>query len=249
MTTLLDILPQPPAQGHNMSAFAKQHLGDFTRVTSVEHLASLSDAPDALRSAITDERRKRGADGANSLQTILNQNEVIGSTRVDSVTGLLSRKAFDTVAQTIFDKFQPGEISVVYLDLNGLKRVNDTTPDNHATGDSYLKAAATSVMSGLRPTDLVYRVGGDEFIALLDGAMKDKELKIVTERLKLRADEFIAELSLPEGLYTGLSVGGAIKREGESLEDFIIRADQACEVDKSAFYSSIVDKTGLNLRR
>ena len=77
----------------------------------------------------------------------------------DSLTGLYNRNAFEQERRAT----SPGTF-VVYMDVNGLKAVNDSR--GHAAGDLYLqKAAAALSRTFRRADDLVFRISGDEFIA------------------------------------------------------------------------------------
>ena len=62
-------------------------------------------------------------------------------------------------------------ISVLYADVDGLKRINDT--QGHEAGDRLIQAAARALRCALRETDLVARVGGDKFYAILRGPQGD----------------------------------------------------------------------------
>ena len=69
------------------------------------------------------------------------------------------------------------------IDLDGLKRVNDT--EGHAAGDAYLKALAQALRNALRIGDTAYRIGGDEFVVLLpetdEGRAKAVAQRIMAE--------------------------------------------------------------------
>ncbi len=86
---------------------------------------------------------------------------------VDPLTGLGNRRAFDAglAAESNRALRYRHPFSVVMVDLDGLKRINDSS--GHAAGDAALVAMADAVRAALRETDAGYRVGGDEFVMLL----------------------------------------------------------------------------------
>jgi diguanylate cyclase (GGDEF)-like protein len=84
----------------------------------------------------------------------------------DPLTGLLNRRAMDRAAAQVLAAATPGHpASAITIDLNDFKRINDTF--GHSTGDAMLAAAARTLQLGLRHSDFVGRMGGDEFVALL----------------------------------------------------------------------------------
>lgn len=83
----------------------------------------------------------------------------------DPLTGAYNRRAFDDRLQQMLDAEQP--FILVLCDLDGFKQVNDTY--GHAVGDKFLRGAATQLRAVFRPTDLVTRIGGDEFAILVAG--------------------------------------------------------------------------------
>jgi len=84
----------------------------------------------------------------------------------DHLTGLLNRRAMDRAASQVLATAAPGRpTSAIAIDLNDFKRINDTF--GHSTGDAMLVAVARTLQLGLRHSDFVGRMGGDEFIALL----------------------------------------------------------------------------------
>jgi diguanylate cyclase (GGDEF)-like protein len=88
----------------------------------------------------------------------------------DPLTGLVNRRALMDIAQRVFDRgaHDGGPVAVLAFDLDYFKRINDTF--GHATGDQVLCAFADVLSATLRPNDIVARVGGEEFVAVVPGA-------------------------------------------------------------------------------
>jgi diguanylate cyclase (GGDEF)-like protein len=84
----------------------------------------------------------------------------------DTLTGLLNRTAFSRYEEELKERGE-GRCLFVQLDVNYLKKVNDSY--GHAEGDRHIKAAADVIRESFGKYGKVYRVGGDEFIAVLDG--------------------------------------------------------------------------------
>lgn len=139
---------------------------------------------------------------------------------VDPMTALLNRRGFSEQARLIRGAArrtgQP--VFAVFVDVGGLKRMNDTY--GHATGDALIKAVAAAVARNARETDLACRWGGDEFLIVGVGERPDPEA--VNERLLSTLDRS----ALPTEWRAVLWTGSAQSREtDESLEDVIVRAD------------------------
>jgi len=101
---------------------------------------------------------------------------------VDPLTGLLNRRGFgEATARMIEREAKAGRpITVMIFDIDHFKSVNDT--HGHATGDDVLKVFADTAVGALRITDLLGRVGGEEFAALLPCAMD--EALLAAERVR-----------------------------------------------------------------
>lgn len=109
------------------------------------------------------------------------------------------------------------KFSIVILDLDGFKEVNDM--QGHLAGDEVLKAVAETISRSIRPTDLVARWGGDEFIILMDGTPEDAE--VVIHRIR-KAMTHSSQATL-----VGFSSGITQFREGDDLGSMSQRADVA----------------------
>lgn len=86
--------------------------------------------------------------------------------RTDALTGLLNRGAYDAQLAAWAGTERAGSVALV--DMNGLKELNDTC--GHAAGDAAVQLVARALKAQFRITDPVYRLGGDEFLVLLEGA-------------------------------------------------------------------------------
>ena len=121
-------------------------------------------------------------------------------------------------------------MSVVFIDLDHFKRVNDTY--GHAAGDEVLKTIARRLLRNVRGFDTAARFGGEEFVI----AMPDTPIDVaftVADRIRVKISE--DPITLPDGsqLSVTLSAGVAESVEpGETPEDLIARADKALYMAK-----------------
>jgi diguanylate cyclase (GGDEF)-like protein/PAS domain S-box-containing protein len=144
----------------------------------------------------------------------------------DALTGLPNRALLsDRIRMAIAQSRRSGKgFAVVALDLDGFKKVNDAL--GHAVGDILLGEAAFRLSDAIRAVDTLARVGGDEFIAVLPGAVTEAEIQGIARRM-------IAAMQLPfdiqgQLLYVGTSVGVAVyPAHGESEVKLLAHADTA----------------------
>ncbi len=140
----------------------------------------------------------------------------------DGVTGLPRSTHFMSLLQHELRQ-RRRRVSVVFLDLDGFKRVNDE--HGHPRGDEVLRTMAEAARSVLRRGDVLARVGGDEFALMLVEASPD-ESRSAVERLRARFEEMTKPFA------TSFSAGIAIADATSSAEDLIARADRAMYEEK-----------------
>lgn len=101
----------------------------------------------------------------------------------DSLTGLPNRNLFgDRLTRTILAaQRQGGGFSLLFIDIDHFKAINDNL--GHDAGDRLLRAVATRISCALRKSDTLGRMGGDEFVAILEGVRDQAEASGVVEKL------------------------------------------------------------------
>ena len=143
---------------------------------------------------------------------------------VDELTNLLNRRGFFTLAEQqlkMANRNQKG-ILLLYIDFDGLKQINDTF--GHSGGDMALKDATSIIKGTFRQSDIVARIGGDEFVVLaLETSWAFAET--LSTRLQQSLRSHNAEAGRPYKL--SFSVGYSYYDPGApcSLEELIARAD------------------------
>ncbi|MEO5358098.1 MAG: diguanylate cyclase [Nitrospirae bacterium YQR-1] len=108
---------------------------------------------------------------------------------VDELTGLYNRRGFYTLAekQIKVAKRYGRQMLLVFLDLDGLKHINDTI--GHEAGDLAISGAASVLKETFRETDIIARIGGDEFIVLVTDS-ESLETETIRARLNESVDSF-----------------------------------------------------------
>jgi len=142
----------------------------------------------------------------------------------DELTGLLNRRGFMIAANNELDlaRRQGVGVTVAYLDLDRMKDINDT--HGHVHGDAALRDAANMVKRALRSSDLVARMGGDEF-AVFAWELPDAEIAHFTARLEAAMEAYNAEHPgrVPVWLSYGIACSSA--DDTRSLDELLEVAD------------------------
>nr|MCU0756933.1 GGDEF domain-containing protein [Xanthomonadales bacterium] len=135
----------------------------------------------------------------------------------DPLTGALNREAFGPLlAQAVTRR---NACSLLYLDIDHFKSINDQ--HGHAVGDQVLRRLVERCHGELRGVDALARLGGEEFVALLTDTSAE-EARGVAERIRLAIERDDAAV-----VPVTVSIGVAVQAEGESVEAWMQRADQA----------------------
>ena len=144
----------------------------------------------------------------------------------DPLTGLSNRHRLQCELQyAIAHAMQTHDgLAVLYLDLDGFKEVNDR--GGHDAGDRLLREVAQRLQQGLRKGDLVARVGGDEFVAVLPGCRDAEAARAIADGLRSRLSP---PFTLPDGLFRlDASVGIAcFPTDGTDPDGLLAEADRA----------------------
>ena len=153
----------------------------------------------------------------------------------DELTGLPNRRLLiDRLERAITRSRRAGSrLAVYFIDLDDLKRVNDTHPWQHRAGDVLLTATATAVRDTLRGADTLGRLGGDEFVAICEDVGDDSTIVDLGDRIltALRRPLTIGG----ETVLVGASVGVAVTDDDtETAEQLLGRADAAMYAAKTA---------------
>lgn len=153
------------------------------------------------------------------------EHELERRARYDDLSGLLNRRSIlDKVAGVVgADRRRDGQISaVLFCDIDLLKEVNDTY--GHAGGDALIVACAQRMVVAVRESDSVGRIGGDEFLILLDGLHDTEGAMAVAEKVRASVH---GEVVLRNGsiLFPTLSIGVAIAQPGEGVSALVERAN------------------------
>lgn len=139
----------------------------------------------------------------------------------DELTGLPNRRHFDMRLQEELErcKRHTGMMAVLYFDLDQFKSINDCY--GHAAGDVAIETFGKRIESATRAEDVVARLSGDEFAAIMTEIKEPKDVTQLADRIleSMRAPIKIGDKSL----YVGVSIGGSIIPNGEVDADEALR--------------------------
>jgi diguanylate cyclase (GGDEF)-like protein len=236
---LLD-LTLPDSDGFN--TFMKVH--DQAPETPIVVLTALDDqnlALAAVREGAQDFLIKGSVEGralVRALRYAIERKRMLTElqqqTIMDELTGLLNRRGFFSMAQPQMEiaNRSGSTLSLFFADLDGLKRINDQF--GHLAGDQALKAVAGILRETFRSSDIIARIGGDEFTIL--ALLINKDIQSILQRLRDSIEEHNRQSSQYQ---LSLSVGVAFYEGGcdGSLDDLLSQADASLYQEKQSKYS------------
>jgi two-component system cell cycle response regulator len=204
-----------------------------------DYLMRPIDRNEILARARSQIRRKRFQDRLRA-----NYEISLSMALTDSLTGLYNRRYMEVHLQKLLQKneSQKKALAVLVLDVDHFKDVNDTY--GHSVGDEVLKTFAFRLKDNLRSFDLVTRLGGEEFVAILPDITVDMA-HFIAERLRRSIGEKSFKCSAPSGAITvTTSVGGAIIESGNhTVQSVLDRADKALYQAKNSGRNCTVFET------
>lgn len=197
-------------------------------VTGADELAGLGRAFNRMLTTLHDENQRRSH----------YQQELEHLASVDPLTGLLNRRAFAELTETalLAAKAEGVQFALLMVDLDYFKAVNDR--QGHQAGDETLRLVAGVLRAALRGQDLVARVGGDEFAAVLPGVGRLAAHEAGSRLLERLA----AQLDGHDGLTVTASVGVAVyPQHGVTLAELMVQADRALYRAKASGRNQVAD--------
>jgi len=153
--------------------------------------------------------------------------QVHGHATRDELTGVKSKRAYQEAENELDDRLKKGELSdlaIVVCDVNGLKRINDT--QGHKAGDEYIRRACKMICDVFDHSP-VYRIGGDEFVALLTGRDYENRDMLMRELHRLSS----AHIATDEAIVSG-GMAEYIPGQDQSIHAVFDRADATMYEEK-----------------
>jgi diguanylate cyclase (GGDEF)-like protein len=166
------------------------------------------------------------------------QRRLMDQAILDPLTGAFNRRHMGRCLGDAIERRRrsAATASLLVIDVDDFKRINDQL--GHARGDSVLKGIVALVEKRARKLDLLFRIGGEEFMLLLPDT-QEAAAAVVAEQLRAS----IAESQLLDGLRVTVSVGVGELRPGETVDSWMKHADDALYAAKKAGRNRVLRAT------
>ena len=173
------------------------------------------------------------------------QEQLVHEAYHDALTQLANRALFrERVAEALAQRGPDGDVTVLFLDLDGFKEVNDSL--GHLAGDQLLVRVADRLTTSVREGDMVARFGGDEFAVLISSALGAGEAELVAQRIvdelhepfRIETRDLHVRGSIGLASYASLAAAEAADSHADDAEQLMRNADLAMYKAKAAGGSS-----------
>lgn len=161
-------------------------------------------------------------------QEVLERHRISEESRRDPLTGLLNKHAFKLAMQERLDNAETKDCTLVFLDLDNFKNVNDTM--GHLRGDQLIQEIAETLQHFFHDTDLIARFGGDEFFVLLDKMPMDELASLLHDllaKLNIHCSNEIDTVEVSASIGVTTAAGS-----GYEVQCMLRNADSALYVSK-----------------
>lgn len=159
------------------------------------------------------------------------QEELRNLSLTDDLTNLYNRRGFYTLAAQALKvtRRTKRDCLVLYADLNGLKKVNDTL--GHDAGSTMIVETARLLKESFRESDIIARLGGDEFAVFINNSAAH-EIDIITARLQSTLDKFNSQQGRSHKLSLSVGIISLSSTNATSIEELVMLADEQMYVHK-----------------
>ena len=195
--------------------------GESRTIRTIKNIFVTKNNVELLVGTLIDLTELRNAQ--NRLEDVNEHLSVIATT--DALTGLSNRSQFESAVQDqiIESKESKTPFSLIFMDLNGFKVINDTA--GHLVGDEILRVCGRRLKNCFRKNTCIARMGGDEFLALLPDTNENDAIEVIDRLFESFSDPIRIEKS---SWQIGYSVGVAVfPKDGTGVSELIRNADFA----------------------
>lgn len=196
------------------------------RVTATVYEAEQGLKPSPLPAFGLGEEVRLAAAINSLIQGPSEKDKVRQEANTDALTGLANRRALVSALDDVMGgrRGRKSEASLMFLDLDGFKPINDTY--GHDVGDEVLREVAKRLETCVRDNDVICRLGGDEFVLMFNGLTERKALEERAAKVLDRINEpyWVGDNRVTMGVSIGISIGPA---DGKTGEDLLTAADEA----------------------
>ena len=219
-----------------ITAFIPAFRAEWGWMLSTIALVSIVPLYSAYLTVRLNQRRQSAEKEAARLQYLSTHDQLTGLVNRSHLLGVLEQRLNERVGR------RPA-LAVLFVDLDGFKSVNDRF--GHQAGDTLLRQVAHCMRGSVRSSDIVARVGGDEFVVLIDEVLHEEEVPVIVNALEERVRAAVRDTE--EYRNVGASIGvasyaGQVPRP--TAESLIAEADAAMYKVKSVHHASIADRNG-----